>query len=144
MPTCSRPVVTLLVRNGPNLNLLGVREPETYGTTSLADIESNLEAPPEVTVRFAQDNSEGVLVDYLHAAHEDGIDGVVFGVVPGRWRVDVRLSDGHGVPVGACKTTSVCSKDRGPSLAYCYSVRDVFYLSGKERRSPVEGFRERM
>ena len=71
--------VTLLVLNGPNLNLLGVREPETYGTTTLADIESDLdEAFPEVTLRFAQDNSEGALIDHLHAAHEDEIDGVVF------------------------------------------------------------------
>jgi len=51
--------VTLLVLNGPNLNLLGVREPDTYGTTTLADIESTLgEAFPEVTVRSAQANSE--------------------------------------------------------------------------------------
>jgi len=71
--------VTLLVLNGPNLNLLGVREPETYGTTTLADIESGLdEAFPEVTVRFEQENSEGALIDHLHAAHEDGTDGVVF------------------------------------------------------------------
>jgi len=51
--------VTLLVLSGPNLNLLGTREPETYGTATLADIEADLdEACPEVTVRFAQDNSE--------------------------------------------------------------------------------------
>ena len=71
--------MTVLVLNGPNLNLLGVREPETYGTTTLADIESDLdEAFPEVTVRFEQENSEGALIDHLHAAHEDGIAGVVF------------------------------------------------------------------
>ena len=71
--------MTVLVLNGPNLNLLGVREPDTYGTTTLADIETALtEGFPEVTVRFAQDNSEGALIDHLHAAHEDGIAGVVF------------------------------------------------------------------
>ena len=71
--------MTVLVLNGPNLNLLGVREPDTYGTTTLADIESTLgEAFPEVTVRFEQDNSEGALIDHLHAAHENGLDGVVF------------------------------------------------------------------
>ena len=71
--------MTLLVLNGPTLNLLGVREPETYGTTTLADIETALtEGFPEVTVRFEQENSEGALIDHLHAAHEDGIAGVVF------------------------------------------------------------------
>jgi 3-dehydroquinate dehydratase-2 len=71
--------VTLLVLNGPNLNLLGTRELDTYGTTTLADIETGLdETFPEVTVRFEQENSEGALIDHLHAAHEDEIDGVVF------------------------------------------------------------------
>ena len=69
----------VLVLNGPTLNLLGVREPDTYGTATLADIETALtEGFPEVTVRFEQENSEGALIDHLHAAHEDGIAGVVF------------------------------------------------------------------
>jgi 3-dehydroquinate dehydratase (EC 4.2.1.10) len=71
--------VTLLVLNGPNLNLLGTREPETYGTTTLADIQADLDAAfPEVTFRFEQENSEGALIDHLHAAHEDELDGVAF------------------------------------------------------------------
>nr|WP_279304136.1 type II 3-dehydroquinate dehydratase [Salinibacter ruber] len=71
--------VPLLVLNGPNLNLLGVREPETYGTTTLADIEADLTAAfSEATLRFAQENSEGALIEHLHAAHEDEMDGVVF------------------------------------------------------------------
>lgn len=75
----TRHLVTLLVLNGPNLNLLGTREPDTYGTTTLGDIESDLdEAFPEVTCRFAQENGEGALIDHLHAAHEDAVDGVVF------------------------------------------------------------------
>jgi 3-dehydroquinate dehydratase-2 len=69
----------LSVLNGPNLNLLGTREPDTYGPTTLADIEATLtEAFPEAGFRFEQDNSEGALIDHLHVAHEDGIDGVVF------------------------------------------------------------------
>lgn len=71
--------MTLLVLNGPNLNLLGIREPDTYGTMALADIESDLEREfPKVTFRFEQENSEGTLVDHLHVAHDDKMDGVVF------------------------------------------------------------------
>lgn len=69
----------LLILNGPNLNLLGQREPEVYGAATLADIEANLRAAfPEVEFAFAQHNGEGALVDALHAADAEGIDGVVF------------------------------------------------------------------
>ncbi len=65
--------------NGPNLNLLGVREPAIYGTTTLADIEAQLTrvaATLDVTVQAAQANGEGQLIDIVH-----GWRGVVHGVV---------------------------------------------------------------
>jgi 3-dehydroquinate dehydratase-2 len=68
----------ILVLNGPNLNLLGTRETDIYGLTSLAEIEAGLRAAfPDVTFAFAQHNGEGALVDALHAAERDGLDGVV-------------------------------------------------------------------
>jgi len=70
---------TLLVLNGPNLNLLGTREPGTYGTAPLEVVETELDqAFPNVTFSFRQTNGEGALIDHLHAAHEQALDGVVF------------------------------------------------------------------
>ena len=69
----------ILVLNGPNLNLLGTREPETYGSATLADLETGLRGGfPNVTFRFVQSNCEGHLIDALQAAHSDGMAGVVF------------------------------------------------------------------
>ncbi len=73
-------LVKLLVLNGPNLNLLGRREPEVYGSASAADLEAGLRAAfPEVAFAFEQHNGEGALIDALQAADADGeTDGVVF------------------------------------------------------------------
>jgi 3-dehydroquinate dehydratase II len=70
---------TILVLNGPNLNLLGVREPQTYGRETLADIEEAcLErgAALELAVDFRQSNHEGQLVDWIQEARESA-DGIV-------------------------------------------------------------------
>jgi len=70
----------ILVLNGPNLNLLGIREPAVYGTTTLSDIEGavrRLATSLGAQIRFAQHNSEGDLVEALHAAR-GWADAVVF------------------------------------------------------------------
>ena len=62
----------VLVLQGPNLNLLGTRQPDIYGTTSLAEIEARLRSAArawrDLEVDFLQSNSEGALLDALHAA----------------------------------------------------------------------------
>ena len=72
---------TILVLNGPNLNLLGTREPDIYGRLTLADIKTRLQARAAAAgyqIRFEQSNHEGVLVDHIHKAATDGITGLVF------------------------------------------------------------------
>jgi|SRR5579885_3302227 len=64
---------TVLILNGPNLNLLGRREPEIYGRESLADIESAARARARalsLELDFRQSNSEGELVTWIQQAHE--------------------------------------------------------------------------
>jgi 3-dehydroquinate dehydratase-2 len=60
--------------NGPNLNLLGTREPDIYGTDTLADVErvtAEAASARGFDVRAVQSNHEGVLIDAIHAARED-------------------------------------------------------------------------
>ena len=62
---------SVLILNGPNLNLLGTRQPEVYGTTTLADIKAMCETAAQhlgLTIAFEQSNHEGTLIDLIHAA----------------------------------------------------------------------------
>ena len=63
----------IFVLNGPNLNRLGKREPEIYGTTTLAEVEAMCrEAAGERPVRFHQSNIEGEIVNWIHDAIDEG------------------------------------------------------------------------
>lgn len=71
-------MTSILILNGPNLNLLGTRQPEVYGHTTLADIEAACQDHARaagITVSCVQSNHEGALVDEIHAAKgcHDGI-----------------------------------------------------------------------
>ena len=68
------------VLNGPNLNLLGIREPHIYGTTSLAEVQKQCEghaAAKGISIFFFQSNHEGVLVDLIQEARTKA-DAIIF------------------------------------------------------------------
>jgi 3-dehydroquinate dehydratase-2 len=75
---------SILVLNGPNLNLLGIREPEQYGSTTLSDVEALCIEEGKrlgVAVSCLQSNHEGELVEAIHGAREGVLDGSCLGVV---------------------------------------------------------------
>jgi len=75
---------SVLVLNGPNLNLLGTREPAIYGAATLADVEALCRAAGQrvgYTIDFRQSNHEGVLIDAVHEAGRAYNAGTLAGVV---------------------------------------------------------------
>ena len=70
----------ILVINGPNLNMLGIREPALYGSGTYKDLCDRIQAhcdAKNVTVEFYQSNHEGALVDRIQAAYFEGVNGIV-------------------------------------------------------------------
>jgi 3-dehydroquinate dehydratase-2 len=116
----------LLLVNGPNLNLLGIREPEIYGTATLADVERITVAAAAARgfeVRAVQSNHEGVLVDAIHAARED-CAGIVINPA-GLTHTSVVLRDalsGVALPVAEVHISDV--REREPFRQHSY-IADV-------------------
>jgi 3-dehydroquinate dehydratase-2 len=70
----------ILVLNGPNLNLLGKREPEIYGSETLSDIEKRLQnqaSSASATLEFLQFNAEHAMIERIHAAMDDGTNFII-------------------------------------------------------------------
>jgi 3-dehydroquinate dehydratase II len=71
---------TIFIINGPNLNLLGTREPEKYGRASLADVEKLCRETGkryDLAIEFRQSNHEGEIVDWIQEAHAQKAAGIV-------------------------------------------------------------------
>lgn len=104
----------ILILNGPNLNLLGRREPEVYGSQSLNAVQALLEGEfPGVTFEYFQSNHEGELIDRLQAADRDSSGGVVFN--PGGYtHTSVALRDAVAavsVPVVEVHISNVAARE---------------------------------
>jgi len=107
----------ILVLNGPNLNMLGRREPEVYGRATLADLEAAcVDAGQElgVDVICRQSNHEGQLIDWLHGAADEGTTGIVFN--PGGYtHMSVAIRDAVAaidVPVIEVHLSNVHARER--------------------------------
>lgn len=126
----------IAVLNGPNLNLLGTREPAVYGTTTLAEIEARLSdvaSVLDVTVVCAQFNHEGDLIDAIHAlGGRHAAPGVAPGVAP-----ELRdRADGALVNAGAWTHTSLALRDAltGVALPFAEVHLSNIYAREPERR----------
>ena len=111
---------TVLVLNGPNLNLLGAREPEVYGASTLAEVEARCRdegARLDLSVDFRQSNHEGQLVDWIHEAGREYAAGTTIGVVlnAGAYtHTSIALHDaikGAGVPVVELHISNVHARE---------------------------------
>ena len=109
--------MNVLVLHGPNLNLLGTREPAVYGSVTLPDIDRELtQIAKEAgsTLQSLQSNHEGVLIDRVHAARTDGTDFIV-------------------INPGAFTHTSVALRDAFAGVAIPFVE---VHLSNVHRREP--------
>ena len=106
---------SILVLHGPNLNLLGAREPQVYGATTLADIDAALKAEGQtlgLAVQTFQSNHEGALIDALHEAR-NWASGVI--INPGGYtHTSVALRDAIsaiGLPVVECHLSNTDARE---------------------------------
>lgn len=116
----------LLLLNGPNLNLLGTREPAIYGSSTLADVENAAlaqAAAAQVELVCCQSNHEGVLIDRIHAARLEAVDAII--INPGGFtHTSVALRDalaGVAIPFIEVHISNIHQRE---------SFRHHSYLSG--------------
>lgn len=124
----------LLLVNGPNLNLLGTREPAVYGTSTLADVErivADAAASRGYAIRAVQSNHEGVLIDEIHAARRD-CQGIVINP-GGLTHTSVSLRDalaGVALPVAEIHISNPRQREPFRHFSYVEGVA-VVHVAGE-------------
>lgn len=117
---------TILILNGPNLNMLGLREPAVYGSDTLADVETACRSAGErlnLAIDFNQTNHEGQLIDWIHQAR-----GRVSGIAinPGAWtHTSVAIHDAliaAEVPVIEVHISNVHRREEFRHLSYISKI----------------------
>ena len=110
------PAATIYVLNGPNLNMLGIREPEKYGHASLADVEKlcvETAAQFGLNADCRQSNREGELIDFIHEAHTRKAVGIILNA-GGYSHTSIALHDaikGVNIPTVEVHITNVHTRE---------------------------------
>ena len=117
----------ILVLNGPNLNLLGTREPEVYGTDSLEDIQNSLQSlalKNSMNIEFYQSNSENALIERLHKAKQDSVDYII--INPGAFtHTSIALRDaflGVDIPFIEVHISNIYSREEFRKKSYLSDI----------------------
>lgn len=137
-------VKKVLLLHGPNLNLLGSREPEKYGTTTLKEIEQNASNQvqahsSDAQIYFHQDNHEGGLIDRIHQAKADGVEFIIINA--GAYtHTSVALRDallGVDIPFVELHITNVHSREEFRHKSYLVD-KAIAIISGL---GPIYGYK---
>ena len=124
----------ILVINGPNLNMLGIREPKHYGKETYSDLLKKIEAHCEgkCAVDFKQSNHEGDLVDFIQSAYFENFDGIV--INPGAYtHTSIALLDAVKsvmIPTVEVHISDVSSREDFRQISYIRRAA-VATISGK-------------
>jgi len=137
----------LLVLHGPNLNLLGTREPEVYGSESLVDINNGLHdyaRQKGIEVDCYQSNHEGELIDRIHQAKTEGISGIVINP-GGLTHTSVSLRDAIAavsIPVVEVHLSNIQSREsfRHHSFITPVAVGQISGFGAEGYKLAIQGF----
>lgn len=116
----------ILILHGPNLNLLGTREPEVYGYDTLDDINARIRAaaPPDVQIDAVQSNAEHELIDAVHQAKQDGVSFII--INPGAFtHTSIALRDallGVAIPFIEVHLSNVHAREEFRQTSYLSDV----------------------